>query len=125
MRLLLDTHALLWWLDDPSLLSDDARSAVRDGENEVLVSAATAWEIVVKQALGRLDAPEDLEAVLRDCRFEALPVTIPHALALRALPPIHRDPFDRMLIAQTMTEGLRIVTRDETILRYPVTHIVA
>ncbi len=98
MNLLLDTHVLLWWLDDPSTLSDRAESAIRDPDNNVLVSAATVWEIIIKKAIGKLDAPDDLDQALRDCGFAALPVTVPHALAVRSLPTHHRDPFDRMLV---------------------------
>ena len=124
-RLLIDTHALLWWLEDPSTLSVEARSAILDARNEVLVSSATVWEIIIKQALGKLDAPDDLEEAIAACRFVALPVTIPHALAIRTLPAIHRDPFDRMLIAQAQVERLEIVTRDTAIRSYPVQSIIA
>ena len=125
MNLLLDTHVLLWWLDDPSILSGAAESAIRDPDNNVLVSAATVWEIVIKKGIGKLDAPDDLDQVLRDCGFASLPVTVPHAIAVGSLPTHHRDPFDRMLVAQAMTEGLTIVSRDEIVLRYPVPGIVA
>ncbi len=125
MNLLLDTHVLLWWLDDPAGLSEASRTAIRDGKNVVYVSAATVWEIVIKQALGKLDAPSDLEEVLRACRFTAHPVTVAHALAVRSLPPHHRDPFDRMLIAQAVCDGLTVVTRDPEILLYPVQTVVA
>lgn len=125
MKLLVDAHTLLWWLDDPALLSEQARLAIRDGGNDVLVSAATIWEIVVKQALGKLDAPEDLADAISASRFATLPVTMPHALAVRWLPAIHRDPFDRMLIAQAMVEQLEIVTRDQAIPKYAVRCIIA
>ena len=125
MRLLLDTHVLLWWLDDPSRISADAQEAIRNQENDVFVSAATAWEIAIKKALGKLDAPDNLGEVIRDCRFLPLPITIEHAAGVNAIPPYHADPFDRMLVAQTQAEGLTIVTRDANILRYPVSHIMA
>jgi PIN domain nuclease of toxin-antitoxin system len=125
MRILVDAQALLWWLDDPSLLSEPARAAMRDGQNEVLVSAATIWEIVIKQALGKLQAPDDLGGAIASCRFATLPVTMPHALAVRVLPAIHRDPFDRMLVAQAMVERTEIVTRDPAILQYEVRCIPA
>jgi PIN domain nuclease of toxin-antitoxin system len=125
MRLLVDTHVLLWWLDDPSILSGDARMAIQDAGNDVLVSAASVWEIIIKQSLGKLEAPDDLDRAISDARFTALPITVPHAMASRALPAIHRDPFDRMLIAQTLAEGLQIVTRDPEILSYPVPRILA
>ncbi|MBU4271307.1 MAG: type II toxin-antitoxin system VapC family toxin [Planctomycetes bacterium] len=125
MRLLLDTHVLLWWLDDPTQISEEAISAVQNPENAVYVSAATAWEIVIKKALGKLDAPDNLGEALDDCRFSTLSVTIEHAQAIRELPIHHHDPFDRMLVAQTKVEGLTIVTRDSEILRYPVPHLPA
>ena len=115
MTLLLDTHVFLWWLDDPLLLSKAARKAISDGKNTVYVSAAVAWEIAIKRALGKLDAPDDLEAVMTANRFQPLPVTIPHALAVGSLPPHHRDPFDRLLIAQARHEGLKLVSRDRCI----------
>ncbi len=125
MMLLLDTHVLLWWLDDPRQLSKAARKAIQDGTNPVYISAAVAWEIAIKKALGKLDAPDDLEDVVEANRFLSLPITIPHALAVRSLPDHHRDPFDRMLIAQALHEGFRLVTRDSEIAKYPVPQIVA
>ncbi len=127
MTLLLDTHAFLWWLDDPQLLSKAAREAIGDGKNAVYVSAAVVWEIAIKKALGKLDAPDDLEAAMATNRFLPLPlpVTIPHALAVRTLPLIHSDPFDRMLIAQAQHEGFRLVSRDSIIARYGVPHLLA
>lgn len=125
MRLLLDTHCLLWWLDDPALLSDAARTAIRDGRNAAYVSAATVWEIVIKKAAGKLEAPNDLDAALAACRFHCLAVTVAHALALGSLPALHRDPFDRMLVAQATVEGLTLVSRDPEVLRYPVPSLVA
>src|SRR5438552_10823375 len=108
MTLLLDTHVLLWWLDDPKQLSRQAKKAIQDGANSVYVSAAVAWEIAIKKALGKLDAPDDLEDVLAANRFLSLPITIPHALAVLALPNHHLDPFDRILIAQALHEGFRL-----------------
>ncbi len=125
MNLLLDTHVLLWWLDDPSVLSKTAETAIRDLDNIVLVSAATFWEIVIKKAIGKLDAPDDLDQVLLDCGFTPLPVTVRHAIAVGSLPSHHRDPFDRMLVAQAMTEGLTVISRDAIVLRYPVAGMVA
>jgi PIN domain nuclease of toxin-antitoxin system len=125
MNLLLDTHVLLWWLDDPMQLSEPARAAIRDAANVVWVTAATAWEIVIKKALGKLDAPDNLDDVLRECRFMPLPITVAHALAVQSLPMHHRDPFDRMLVAQAHSEGMTVVTRDPKILVYSVPSIVA
>jgi PIN domain nuclease of toxin-antitoxin system len=125
MTLSLDTHTFLWWLDDPQLLSKAARNAIGDGKNTVYVSAAVAWEITIKRALGKLDAPDDLEAAMKANRFLSLPVTISHALAVLALPDHHRDPFDRLLIAQALHEGHKFVSRDRHVARYGVPHIVA
>ncbi|MEW6753220.1 MAG: type II toxin-antitoxin system VapC family toxin [Candidatus Latescibacterota bacterium] len=120
MTLLLDTHVLLWWLDDPSLLSEAAHSAIADGGNPVLVSAAVAWEIAVQKALGKLEAPDDLAEVLQQERFEELPIRIRHALAVASLPAIHQDPFDRIRVAQAQLEGLTLVRRDRRMQRYDV-----
>ncbi len=125
MRLLLDTHVLLWWLDDPNLLTEEARTAIRDSKNIIYLSAVVAWEIAIKKALGKLDAPDDLEEVMAVSGFLPLPITIPHVLAIQALPPHHRDPFDRMLIAQALHEGLHLLSRDPEIRKYPTMQIVA
>jgi PIN domain nuclease of toxin-antitoxin system len=125
MRLLLDTHVLLWWLDDPAQISEKAGAAIHDQENAVYVSAATLWEIVIKKGLGKLNAPDNLDEVFRICEFSPLPITVEHALAVRSLPIHHHDPFDRMLVAQAKAEGLTIVTRDSNVLRYSVSHLLA
>jgi PIN domain nuclease of toxin-antitoxin system len=120
VNLLLDTHALLWWLGDPPTLSDTARTAISDGSNLVFVSAVVIWEIRIKQGLGKLTLPSEFREVLDHQPFETLPVTVDHAHRVAELPPHHRDPFDRMLVAQAMTEGFTIVTRDRDIVRYRV-----
>jgi len=117
-RLLLDTHTLLWWLDDPNQIAAPAREAVAEGENEVYVSAASAWEVAIKSALGKLSAPDDLEGAMESAGFAALPITVRHALAVRTLPDVHRDPFDRILAAQAKVEGLTLVTRDARLGQY-------
>ena len=118
--LLLDTHVLLWWLDDPASLQVTARRLIADPRNRVFVSAAVAWEITIKRQLGKLEAPDDLEAALEQERFQHLPITVGHALAVAELPAIHGDPFDRIQIAQARLDALTIVTRDATIPRYDV-----
>jgi len=120
LRLLLDTHALLWALADDPHLTAGVRDLIVDSDIEVFVSAASAWEITIKQGLGKLRAPDDLPAQLVAARFEALPITVEHAVAVLDLPDHHRDPFDRMLIAQARVEGLTIVTHDPQIGRYEV-----
>ncbi len=125
MTFLLDTHVLLWWLDDPRRLSGAARKAIGDASSVVYVSAAVAWEIAIKKALGKLEAPDDLEAVLAANRFVPLPVTIPHALAVLKLPDHHRDPFDRLLMAQAIHEGLTFISRGPHVAAYGLPHVLA
>ncbi len=124
MKLLLDTHVLLWWLaDDP--LPRVADEAIRSPRNVVCVSAASAWEIGIKVGLGKLRLPDDLSARMRAERFTPLPVTMAHGLRVAELPLLHGDPFDRLLVAQAQLEGLTIVTRDERIARYGVETLAA
>jgi len=125
LRLLLDTHALLWALQAPHRLSQRARRELEDAGNDVLVSAVSPWEIEIKVALGRLMLQGDLRGEADRFGFAELPVRFVHAAGLRALPALHRDPFDRMLVAQARHEGLTIVTRDEQIARYPVATLQA
>lgn len=125
MNLLLDTHALLWWLADDRTLAADARAAIRNPRHQVFVSAATAWEMAIKSELGKLAAPENLDEELDANRFQALPISVPHAMAAGRLPAHHRDPFDRMLIAQARLEGLTLVTRDHMFDKYDVEVLVA
>jgi PIN domain nuclease of toxin-antitoxin system len=120
MTLLLDTHVLLWWLDNHKALSTTARGAIQDGRNTVFVSAATAWEISIKRALGKLRAPEPLEEAIEANRFVPLPITLQHARIAGSLPRHHEDPFDRMLIAQAQVETLTLVTHDESLAAYGV-----
>lgn len=124
-RLLLDTHTFLWWLADDLRLGTQARALIADARNQVLVSAATAWEISIKKSLGKLEAPNDLDAAAEEEGFEKLPITFFHGERAGDLPQLHRDPFDRMLIAQSQAEGLEIVTADEAIPRYGVKTIDA
>jgi PIN domain nuclease of toxin-antitoxin system len=125
VKLLLDTHALLWALAEPDRLSDAARDALRDGRNEVLVSAASAWEIAIKRAAGKLRAPDDLLEVTAAAGFGWLPISARHAMLAGELPPHHRDPFDRMLVAQARQESLTIVTHDQGFVPYAVDVLVA
>jgi PIN domain nuclease of toxin-antitoxin system len=119
VRLLLDTHAFLWWRGDDPRLGEVEREAIRDGQNDVFLSAASIWEIVIKQSLGRLRIPEPASAAAARLGFEPLAVSFAHAEATALLPALHRDPFDRMLIAQARTEGLALVTHDPLIRTYP------
>ena len=124
MKLLLDTHIVLWWLDDPNLLSEDARNAIADPANEAFVSAVVAWEIAIKRGLGKLTTPPDLESAIQSCGFVPLAISVEHALAVESLPLHHRDPFDRMLIAQSQLETCTLVTRDSEFAPYAVPTIV-
>jgi PIN domain nuclease of toxin-antitoxin system len=119
-NLLVDTHVLLWALSSPESLSPLARAALVEPDNEVFVSAVTAWEISIKTAIGKLRAPSDLEQQVRRLRFRPLPITFEHGLAVRDLPMIHRDPFDRMLIVQAKAHGLTLLTSDKAIMQYDV-----
>ncbi|AMV71134.1 type II toxin-antitoxin system VapC family toxin [Desulfuromonas carbonis] len=112
-RFLLDTHVLLWWLDDAPRLGPRCKELIADQRNEVFVSAATTWEISIKKALGKLEAPEDIDSIVEDEGFSKLPISLYHGQLAGSLPVFHRDPFDRMLIAQAQSEGLTLVTSDE------------
>ncbi len=120
MRLLLDTHTFLWWLSDWEQIAEPAREAIADPGSVVFVSAVSGCEIGVKKAKGRLTAPGNLAAMVDEKRFEHLPLIFAHAERAAALPPHHRDPFDRMLVAQAQAEGLTLVTRDSRIPLYDV-----
>jgi PIN domain nuclease of toxin-antitoxin system len=119
-RLLLDTHVLLWWLADDPKLGGHARSDISDGKNEIYVSAASSWEIAIKKRNGKLEAPDNIDGIVEQERFIKLPISLAHGEAAGQLPNHHRDPFDRMLIAQAKAEGLMILTADEKILSYGV-----
>lgn len=129
MNLLLDTHVLLWWMADDPALGDRARDAIADPENDVWVSAASVWEIAIKAGLGRLTLPgpvaEVLPAALVDSDFAPLPITVEHGLRVSDLPLVHADPFDRILIAQAITQSWTIVTADAVFARYPVSILPA
>lgn len=120
MRLLLDTHVLLWSLADSPELSPDLRGKIVDPGNDVFVSAASVWEIAIKKRLGKLSAPDNLLEVIAACDFTPLPINFAHAAAAGALPPHHDDPFDRMLIAQARDAGLVLATRDRRFDAYQV-----
>jgi PIN domain nuclease of toxin-antitoxin system len=124
VRLLLDTHVFLWAVSAPDELTPEVREAIEDEGNEVLVSSAVGWEIAIKYAAAKLVLPEEpftwLPTRLAALGFRELPIDIRHALHAGALPHIHDDPFDRMMIAQARTEGLTFVTRDRKNQRYSV-----
>ena len=124
MRILLDTHVLLWWLQDDPRISVRVRDLIADDESDVLVSAATIWEIAIKAGLGQLDLPSDLQGFLRrelaDNAFACLPVTFEHAVGVRDLPQHHRDPFDRILMVQSQLEQMPLVSHDARLTAYDV-----
>ena len=122
MRLLLDTHLLLWSAVEPERLSSKAQIAIGDEDNELLFSPASLWEVAIKQRLRRPDFQVDVRLVRRNLLmngYDELSVTGEHAVAVADLPPIHRDPFDRLLVAQSMVEGITLLTADRTVARYP------
>jgi PIN domain nuclease of toxin-antitoxin system len=123
MRLLLDTHVAIWWLDGDRRLTSTTRAAI-ESATEAYLSVVSLWEIVIKQDKGRLDLPAGFTDALRD-DFAALPLTVDHVLEGRALPLVHRDPFDRMLVAQAVAEGLTIVTADRALADFQVSVLPA
>jgi PIN domain nuclease of toxin-antitoxin system len=124
MKLLLDTHAFVWWVNDDESLSGRARRAITDARNEVFFSVVSAWELAIKARLGAASlrpGPETyIPEQLEKSSFQVLPVQLDHALRVATLPDLHRDPFDRLLVAQALTEQLAFVTRDRGLARYDV-----
>ena len=120
MELLLDTHAFLWWNADDAALGEQARAAIADERTTVYVSAATAWEIELKRTKGKLEVRGDVIDWIEQNAFLALPIDAAHAVAGAKLPPHHRDPFDRVLIAQAQLEKLALVTADARVRAYDV-----
>lgn len=122
MKLLLDTHLLLWAAGEPKRLSRKARALIDDRDNELLFSAASLWEVVIKRSLGRSDFQVDprlLRRGLLDNGYSELPVLSEHVVAIESLPPIHKDPFDRVLVAQASVEGITLLTTDSIVAQYP------
>ncbi len=120
MKLLLDTHTLIWWLTNHPTLSQAAKKAISNQDNLVFISAASAWEIAIKKSLGKLTAPDDLEIQIESNNFQPLPITITHGLAIEKLPTHHNDPFDRIIIVQAICESMTVVTRDKKFRLYNV-----
>jgi PIN domain nuclease of toxin-antitoxin system len=122
MKFLPDSHLLLWAVSEPTRISSEAHAYIENLGNELFFSAASLWEIAIKTGMGRADFQVDVQLLRRTLlqnRYEELPVTSEHVIALRNLPPIHKDPFDRMLIAQATVEGITLLTTDEQVARYP------
>ena len=123
MKLLLDTHILLWAAGEPEQLSSKAKALIEDLENQLYFSAASMWEISIKNKLGRADFRVDLSVLRRnllDNGFEEITINSAHTIGVDALPNIHKDPFDRILIAQTAVEGITLITADGLVAEYPV-----
>ena len=121
MNLLLDTCVLLWWLDDPNtLLSEQALTAIRNPDNQIIVSVVSAWEIAIKKTLGKLESPDNLKEVIADAEFKLMPIDYEHVWQVKNLPLHHRDPFDRLLVSQATVENLTLVTRDSRLKAYNV-----
>jgi len=122
MKLLLDTHLLLWAAGEPRRLSKQARTLISDPDNELLFSAASLWEVAIKRGLGREDFKVDARLLRRgllDNGYSELPIISHHVVATESLPPIHKDPFDRILVAQATVEGVTLVTVDSLVSQYP------
>lgn len=122
MKLLLDTHLLLWAAGQPIRLSDAARTLIDAPDNELFFSAASIWEVVIKRGLGRDDFQADARVLRRgllDNGYSELPIGSEHAVAIDSLPPIHKDPFDRILVAQAQVEGITLLTIDPVVAKYP------
>jgi PIN domain nuclease of toxin-antitoxin system len=121
MKYILDTHVLLWWLNGSANLSLEIQEKITNPDNIVYVSAVNVWEIEIKKSLGKLEAPAIDEKIIRDCNFEELPVNVKHIMALKDLPNHHNDPFDRLLICQSIVEKAPLLTEDKLIEKYKIT----
>jgi PIN domain nuclease of toxin-antitoxin system len=118
MRLLLDTHTFLWWTEDSPRLPQPFRAAISERANDVFVSAVSVWEIAIKRRTGRISFSGEIVEEIRKQGFQPLPIAVWHAETVERLPIFHRDPFDRMLIAQAESEGMMLLTVDSQILKY-------
>ncbi len=120
MRFLVDTHALLWALGEPSALSPAARDAIADPSNLIVVSSVSLWECAIKASIGKLDLPEDFFDSMPEAGYEVMPIRISHLNVYRTLPMHHRDPFDRMLVAQARAEAMTLISRDPEVAKYGI-----
>lgn len=123
MRLLLDTHVFIWFVLNPSQLSSEALEAIQNAENQIFLSLASAWEMSIKSGIGKLQLTQPIEPFFQDQarqnRFNILPITLKHIAGVERLPQHHRDPFDRLLIAQSISEGIRLISADHAFSLYP------
>jgi PIN domain nuclease of toxin-antitoxin system len=124
MKVLLDTHAFIWWSTNDPQLSQTARDTIADPSNTILFSVVNAWEIIIKQGTGKLTLPEPattyIPSRIAANQFVTMPVNLSHILQVASLPDLHRDPFDRLLIAQSQTEQIPIITIDRYVVQYPI-----
>ncbi|MGQ8366049.1 type II toxin-antitoxin system VapC family toxin [Glaciecola sp. 1036] len=119
-RILLDTHAFIWWMNGDSRMGEIAKKCIASASNEIYVSAATVWEMSIKQQMGKLITPDDIESSILEAGFSPLSITAFHGQQAGRLPLHHKDSFDRMLIAQAQAEGLKLMTKDECFLAYGI-----
>lgn len=120
MKVLLDTHILLWWMTGSPQLAESAALLIADTSNTIFVSAASVWELRIKESLGKISLPANFLETLEEESFENLSITMRHADQVARLPLLHRDPFDRILVAQAQLDGLTLITKDEILSKYPV-----
>ncbi len=120
MKFLLDTHTLIWWLANDVTLSEKAKTVIANPDNLIFISAASVWEIAIKKQIGKLNIPDDLEIQIEQNDFQPLPINISHAAYIEKLPLHHKDPFDRIIIAQAICEKMKIITRDQKFDSYQV-----
>jgi len=125
MTFILDTHIILWWLEDSHELRHETKSLIMNPENRILISTASIWEINIKMGIGKLKVSNEYANILIDDGFEILDIQLPHVMKVLELPDIHGDPFDRILIAQTMIEEATLVTRDKNITQFPIRFMLA
>ncbi|HHP7242425.1 MAG TPA: type II toxin-antitoxin system VapC family toxin [Cyclobacteriaceae bacterium] len=125
MTFILDTHIILWWLEDSHELRHETKSLIMNPENRIWISTASIWEINIKMGIGKLKISNEYANILIDDGFEILDIQLPHVMKVLELPDIHGDPFDRILIAQTMIEEATLVTRDKNITQYPIGFMLA
>jgi PIN domain nuclease of toxin-antitoxin system len=120
MRALLDTHIALWWLSDHERLSKEQFDFIYSKNSQIILSAASIWEIRIKESLGKLEVPSNILEIIKEENIEFLPITAQHANHTRTLPPLHKDPFDRIIIAQAKLEGLTLISSDQAFSGYDV-----
>lgn len=125
MQYLLDTHVILWWFTSPDKISSEARNIIRDKSNRIFLSSASFWEMAIKKSIGRLTLPHNLLEAVASEGFKILPILAEECLGVADLPPLHSDPFDRLLIIQAKLHDLVFITNDSKIAEYPLIHIKA